>query len=58
MKDSFENTNEKNIGQISKSNPGWKGKGVPNFKTLSYKAIGNFKTNLLKGNFKYESDYH
>lgn len=52
MKDSFENTNEKNIGQISKSNPGWKGKGVPNFKTLSYKAIGNFKTNLLKGNFK------
>ena len=52
MKKAFENRNDKNIGQISKSNPGWKGKGVPNFKTLGRKAVGNFRTNLLKGNFK------
>jgi predicted SAM-dependent methyltransferase len=52
MKDAFENKNDKNIGQISKSNPGWKGKGVPSLKTIGYKAILNFKNNLLKGNFK------
>ncbi len=50
MNDSFENTNEKNIGQKSQSNPGWKGKGVPNLKSLSYQALINFKRNLLKGN--------
>jgi SAM-dependent methyltransferase len=50
MKISFDNTNEKNIGQVSKSNPGWTGKGVPNLKTLSYKALSNFKTNLIRGN--------
>jgi len=52
MRDSFENTNKKNIGQISKHNPGWKGKGVPTLKALSYKALLNFKNNLLKGNLK------
>ena len=52
MKGTFENNNDKNIGQISKSNPGWQGKGIPNLKTLSYKAFVNFKTNLLNGNFK------
>jgi len=50
MKNSFDNTNEKNIGQISKHNPGWSGKGIPSLKTLSYKALRNFKTNLLTGN--------
>lgn len=52
MNNSFENKNDKNIGQVSKSNPGWKGKGVPTFNTLSSKAIINFKNNLLKGNFR------
>ena len=46
------NTNQKNIGQISKHNPGWKGKGIPNVKTLTYKLFQNFKTNLLNGNFR------
>lgn len=49
MKNSFDNTNEKNIGQVSKNNPGWAGKGVPNLKSLSYKALRSFKTNLFRG---------
>jgi len=52
MAKSYQNTNDKNIGQISKNNPGWQGKGVPTFKTLIYKAIRNFKVNPLSGNLK------
>lgn len=52
MKDSFKNKNDKNIGQVSKSNPGWKGKGVPTLKTLSYKTILNFKNHLFKGDIR------
>lgn len=52
MQDVVKNTNQKNFGQISESNPGWNGKGVPDLKTLIYKLIQNFKTNLFSGKFR------
>jgi len=53
MNNSFENTNDKNIGQDSKSNPGWSGKGVPTLKTLTSKTLRNFKINLFNGNLRF-----
>ncbi|MGC1472569.1 MAG: class I SAM-dependent methyltransferase [Psychroserpens sp.] len=52
MDEISKNTNKKNIGQISKNNPGWKGKGEPNFKAIIFKLATTFKTNLLSGDLK------
>jgi len=51
MKHSSDNTNEKNIGQVSENNPGWAGKGVPTFKSLLLKTLRSSKTNLFKADF-------
>lgn len=51
MKESIKNTNDKNIGQSSNSNPGWSGSGVPTFRKTTYKTIQNAKSNLLNWNF-------
>lgn len=50
MKNSFDNTNEKNIGQVSKNNPGWSGKGEPTIKSLSNKVLRSVRTNFFRGN--------
>ncbi|WP_104734328.1 class I SAM-dependent methyltransferase [Hanstruepera ponticola] len=51
------NTNDKNIGQVSKNNPGWRGSGEPSLKSLINQSFHNIKANLLKGNVRFFLNY-